>query len=1144
MATYKKDYIKIENLSQYLIPKIKELHPDHPGHTPYWANQKKLCIEGFWGKEFGQYRYCPGRLYFYGNFCTIIIVNEEEKTRTKSKPDIRDIEWERAYMLLEAEGFSGWTEDDEYTSCSKWFEYNETGVPDTSDLNINNDKEAKKLRLILSLVNKDGGLKKYKDPRENIRQLHNKPLGNPLYYNGAHNIIELGCLSKDVEVQLHKGGTKKAIDIKVGDRLVGPDSTPRVVKNLVRGEGIMYDVSSRYGDTYRLTDSHVHCVKKHKISPKRGHYQENLNLDINEILDINEDTLSRQYETIIQEVFYEEQEQKFDPYFIGYWLGDGFKREKLICYNEDDRSIIEQWLINYANSEPNRFTYTIKEHGAEGMGTKLMFRFRLTDSTMLYKNNYWANTFRNNKHIPDNYLYASKIQRLKLLAGFIDSDGSYDRTRFKVYQSDLKLIKQLQSLSRSLGFKTSLHSRIGGINNNLCYYIQVTGDIHTIPTLYPRKQACKPKTQGSRKNHINIDLNTGKVEPFYGFEVDKDNLFLLGDYSITHNARGGGKSFWYSLAVCKYAIAFNGAKYYTEDSIKKPAKAEVCVGAGQKNKSSEFCNKIEDSMQELAINPLLGAWGKLGDEDYAPSVFYMDMAGTLNPNNKDNLWRHEYKVLESGREVPQGTGSYVAHVVYSTQKREGAEAAAGGRYNKLIYEEIGLLELLLNAWGSNNSTVSVGGVQFGNQIGLGTSGNMETIQSAKMVFTHPKTYNVLSYNDDWEQSGDIAFFLPVYMTAPEYKDRNGNTNFEEAFAFYEAGEIEAAKADNPHVLASFKMNNPMVPSDMWQTDKSHILPVNEAEAREKQLLRGKLYQRLGTPIELFWDSTKQYGVDYKVDHKANPFYEPKYRYQRDDLSGAVMIYEWPEFVRGEIPNDMYKFVGHDPYVSDNMDEGDSLGVSYILTNPKYVPQGYKGNCIAASYIGKPPGGRKQYYQNLEKLLALYGNPIRGLWFEANKGDECKNYFMNKNKTDLLCHRPTKVGSTNIYQTRITQYGFIVGNKIAKIDLLDKFADWLLEPTEIEEDIKLNIERIPCIFLIRQIASYSLEKGNFDAVSAMLGCILGLREEEFNLIQELAAKNKPNRLGFLSTNGNMFKNSLSTRLQKLNNEEEFVPNPKL
>jgi len=187
---FKKDYVQIENLDQFLIGNIKNLHPDDPRYIPYWKKIKRNCIEGMWGKEFGGYRYMPGKLYFYGNFGTILDVNEEQNTRTAIQPLIRDIEWERAYMLLEAEGFSGWSKDKDYSSDTWLLDLKKKGIPSTEEYNKWNDNKKKRY---LELINEKGRLKEYISPRENIRKIHEKELGVPLYWNPTKNISELGA---------------------------------------------------------------------------------------------------------------------------------------------------------------------------------------------------------------------------------------------------------------------------------------------------------------------------------------------------------------------------------------------------------------------------------------------------------------------------------------------------------------------------------------------------------------------------------------------------------------------------------------------------------------------------------------------------------------------------------------------------------------------------------------------------------------------------------------------------------------------------------------------------------------------------------------------------------------------------------------
>lgn len=770
----KKDWILIQNIKTFVDnSKLKLYHPDDPRHTPYWREEKKKCIEGIWRKDFGKYRYMPGRLYFYGHYCIIEHTNEEDKTRSYAKPYVQDIEWERTYMMLEAEGFSGFSDDNEYT-CDENHKKLAKNYP-----NIDTSKKRN-----MAMINSEGMLKKYIEPREYMRKLHDKPLGQCYYWNNTKNIMELG-------------------------------------------------------------------------------------------------------------------------------------------------------------------------------------------------------------------------------------------------------------------------------------------------------------------------------------------------------GRGGGKSYFWSLAGALYRIVFDGARYYTEKSRKKPTKASVLVGSGQVGKSSDFCDKIETAMNALAIRDDLGVWGEIGDEAYTPSILYKEMTGTLNPNNKKNKWKHSYS-QQVGNQWYHGLGSAsnVSHVSFSSQKKTGAEEGAGGRYNDIYYEEVGLTSEVINAYNSNRATVVTGSLHFGVQVFMGTSGNMESILPTKKMFTNPNDYDILSFDDDYESGiTKIAFFLPNYITNRDFKDTNGNTDVEGAIDYYKKAEMKAAESSDPSILRVQKMNHPSVPSDMWQTEGGNILPVAEAEARVKVLQKDGLYDKLGIKIKLRWDSTQTTGITYDIDHDAEPFYEfpLETKSNRMSLEGSINIFEMPCLLHGFIPNDMYIFT-HDPYVSDEWELGGSLGVTHVWMNPKYWDKYLVNSPLVATYIGKAQNGKKGYYENLEKLLAFYGNPLRGLWYEANRGEFCRGWFQKKRKMEVLSLRPQYEKGDNVYQKQITQYGFIVGNKIAKIAMLDDFSDFLLQDVIIRGEKKKVIETLPCIFSVRQIAMYSLD-GNFDAVSSMMGFPLFIREEEHNALNDLKNKiGKKNPLGFLMQNKHLYRQS--------------------
>ena len=152
------------------------------------------------------------------------------------------------------------------------------------------------------------------------------------------------------------------------------------------------------------------------------------------------------------------------------------------------------------------------------------------------------NLFKN-KHVPKDYIINSKENRLKILAGMIDTDGrlkkqsncySYEISQCKERKH---LLESFRIIAGSLGFRAKIY------NYNNMYTLSISGDnIHEIPVKLPRKQIINQKRiKNSHKIH-NIEINYIGKGPFCGWNIDKNERFLLGDFTITHNTRlQGGK---------------------------------------------------------------------------------------------------------------------------------------------------------------------------------------------------------------------------------------------------------------------------------------------------------------------------------------------------------------------------------------------------------------------------------------------------------------------------------------------------------------------------------------------------------------------------------------------------------------------------
>src|SRR5690606_10929705 len=131
---------------------------------------------------------------------------------------------------------------------------------------------------------------------------------------------------------------------------------------------------------------------------------------------------------------------------------------------------------------------------------------------------------------------SSKSDRLQVLAGLIDSDGYYGNNIFTYTTKSPHLAEDVKFITRSLGLCAT--SSIKTVNGKEYINVTISGNIDIIPTKLIRKQG-KPRKQ--RKNPLvtGFSIEPLHVDEYYGFSLDKDHLYLLGDFIVTHNS---GKS--------------------------------------------------------------------------------------------------------------------------------------------------------------------------------------------------------------------------------------------------------------------------------------------------------------------------------------------------------------------------------------------------------------------------------------------------------------------------------------------------------------------------------------------------------------------------------------------------------------------------
>ncbi len=427
---------------------------------------------------------------------------------------------------------------------------------------------------------------------------------NPLTpYRSLLLVNELGtgkCHAIDTPILMYDGQIKKVQDIKIGEQIMGDNSTPRIVQSLARGKDIMYKIIPIKGESFIVNSEHILCLK---LSNRGIHYVKRYTKKKYCVSWINQKTykLQQKYYNTREECekYYLNQKEEdniieisvkdylklskaaksslklyrkgvdfpfrptnIEPYLLGLWLGDGGCRDPIITTQDSE---IYKYLIN-----------TITRMGLV-LNYLSGYSYRISSLTGAPGDNTFVNelkslNLKNNKHIPDIYKINSREIRLQVLAGLLDTDGHYESGHFEITQKNERLADDILFLTRSLGFaaykkeKKTSWTYQGIKKYGKAFRIHISGHLDEIPTKIKRKQAT---SRQQIKDVLVTGFNIEELaeDDYYGFTLDKNQRYLMGDFTTTHNSCS-------SITIAenhKQEILSNGQKIIVllEDGVKE-----------------------------------------------------------------------------------------------------------------------------------------------------------------------------------------------------------------------------------------------------------------------------------------------------------------------------------------------------------------------------------------------------------------------------------------------------------------------------------------------------------------------------------------------------------------------------------------------
>ena len=476
------------------------------------------------------------------------------------------------------------------------------------------------------------------------------------------------CFEKGTPVLMYDGSVKAVQNVATGDCVMGLDSMPRRVLGTTQGYDEMYRVTPTKGEPYTVNADHILTLRL--SGSRRTHKQADENLIINMTV--------REYMT--QNACFKQRALGYragvefpaasvvlDPYFLGVWLGDG--TEKSPSITTEDAFIVEyvsdiaaQYGLGIRKAEknikegqpPNRAaTYFVTGGNQGGIANPLLSHLR--ELNLL-----------GNKHIPLSYKANSRETRLRLLAGIIDTDGCMQGNDFEIIQKRKTLADDIAYVARSLGLAAYVHPcrkycMVKGVKIEGTYHrIHISGDTDIIPVRLHRKQAL-PRQQ--RKNVLNTGIQVEAVGPgqYFGFAVDGDHRFLLGDFTVVHNslsAKAIGCLWRLPLLRLDVGRIFGGIVGQSEENMRKAIRVaesvapcvsgetRITLADGSERPIAELYDEA-DSLEVLSMTPdyrLAATHVRAITRREAPDLFAVKTAhGSLNATGN-----HQHPVLRDG----------------------------------------------------------------------------------------------------------------------------------------------------------------------------------------------------------------------------------------------------------------------------------------------------------------------------------------------------------------------------------------------------------------------------------------------------------------------------------------------------------------
>lgn len=511
-------------------------------------------------------------------------------------------------------------------------------------------------------------------------------------------------------------------------------------------------------------------------------------------------------------------------------------------------------------------------------------------------------------------------------------------------------------------------------------------------------------------------------------------------------ARGSGKSYSTS-GICNHNFLFDGATdydvYLERKKIKEYLASDTIVGAIDTKYSAPLMKKCT-----TAFDYYPGSY-RIGDAFY-PSPLMVDYTGSPMSN----------------KELVSRTGSFLRHRTF----KDNPLAANGTRPNLVALDEVGFHYNIKESWGAIEGTQTSKTKKNLVIWGLGTGGLVSGRAAlyAESIFRNPNDYNCITFEDIYENRGNIGYFVPFWLTLNEFKlGPNKITDESLAKLSVDIRREEAKKAPDTIVYQSEIVNGPILPSEAFLVVEGSYFPTLLLKEQLSEVEGGKYAKYVESSFKGKLVFEQDDTVTFETVQDARPIRSFPIS-KGEDKKGCVEIWVKPQKNdEGVIPHGTY--IGGMDVVDKARATTDSLPSIFIMN--RFTRQ------IVAEYTGRTDDPN-DFYEICRKLLMYY--KATGMYEQNLPG--LYTYFTQKKCTYLLADTPYQLRNSDTYREGTNTSKGINASQTVNSTARDFIKSWLAELVSVNSE-KIVLQTLYSTACIRELISWNIH-GNFDRVSSL------------------------------------------------------------